>query len=109
MPSPWVEGALSLKAFGLKVPGQVILSVHFPETIFICFKALLGLTVADICLIYDRLITFFVLLTIAIALELFCRKLHEVVLRNHEIDVLTKKTAESEAHALAMKGVGTHH
>ena len=64
---------------------------------------------ANICLIYDGWITFFVLLTIAITLGLLYRKLHEVLLRNHEIDVLTKKTAEREAHALAMKEAGTHH
>ena len=45
-----------------------VLSVHFPETTFIRLKALAGLTAADLCLIYDKWITFFVLLAIAIAL-----------------------------------------
>jgi hypothetical protein len=86
-----------------------VLSVHFPETTFIRFKALMGLTVADICLIYDRWITFFVMFMIAIALDVLYRKLHEVLLHNHEIDIMTKKAAERKAHALAMKEAGTHH
>jgi hypothetical protein len=82
---------------------------HFPETTFIRFKALIALTVADICLVHDKWLTFTVLLVVAIALEFLYRSLHEVLLHNHEIDILTKKTAERKAHAEAMREAGQHH
>jgi hypothetical protein len=86
-----------------------VLSVHFPETTFIRLKALAGLTAADLCLIYDKWITFFVLIAIAIALEFLYRRLHEVLLHNHEIEKTAQKIAERKAHALAMQEAGTHH
>jgi len=86
-----------------------VLSVHFPETTFIRLKALAGLTAADLCLIYDKWITFFVLLAIAIALEFLYRRLHEVLLHNHEVEKTAQKIAERKAHQLAMQEAGTHH
>ncbi|MBU3560433.1 MAG: hypothetical protein K9J35_01145 [Rhodoferax sp.] len=85
-----------------------ILSVHFPETTAIRLKALAGLTAADLCLIYDKWITFFVLIAIAIALEFLYRRLHEVLLHNHEIEKTAQKIAERKAHALAMQEAGVH-
>ena len=85
-----------------------ILSVHFPETTFIRLKALVGLMAADICLIYDKWITFFVLVAIVISLEYLYRSLHEVLLHNHEIEKMTQKIAERKAHQAAMQEAGTH-
>ena len=85
-----------------------VLSVHFPETTFIRLKALAGLTAADLCLIYDKWITFFVLIAIAIALEFLYRRLHEVLLHNHEIEKTAQKIAERKAHQLAMQEAGAH-
>jgi hypothetical protein len=82
---------------------------HFPETTFIRFKALIALTVADICLVHDKWLTFTVLLVIAIALEFLYRSLHEVLLHNHEIEKATEKIAQRKAHQKAMEEAGVHH
>ena len=50
----------------------------------------------------------FMLLTIAIALEFLYRRLHEVLLHNHEIEKTAQKIAERKAHALAMQEAGVH-
>jgi putative Mn2+ efflux pump MntP len=84
------------------------LSVHFPETTFIRLKALAGLTAADLCLIYDKWITFFVLIALAIGLEFLYRSLHEVLLHNHEVEKTKQKIAERRAHQLAMQEAGVH-
>ena len=83
---------------------------HFPETTFIRVKALVALTVADICLVHDKWLTFIVLLVIAIGLEFLYRSLHEVLLHNHEIDKMTEKIAQRKAHQKAMEeaGIGKH-
>jgi hypothetical protein len=85
-----------------------VLSVHFPETTFIRLKALAGLTAADLCLIYDKWITFFVLIALAIGLEFLYRSLHEVLLHNHEVEKTKQKIAERRAHQLAMQEAGVH-
>jgi len=41
-------------------------------------------------------------------LELLYRRLHEVLLHNHEIEKTTQKIAERKAHALAMQEAGVH-
>jgi cell division protein FtsL len=76
--------------------------VEFIQTNALRLKAVLGLGFADIFLIHDKWLMFFILIVLAIIFEVLHLRLYEVLLHNHEVTERNRKIEERKASQQAL-------
>lgn len=70
----------------------------FKHTTILRIKAVIGLVIANIFLMHDKWVTFFLLLFLAIICEILHLKLSDVILHNRRVTEHNRKIEESKIH-----------